>query len=96
MSVLFWVRAVATSACVGAFGFAHLLLAGCFCFIMPRPVYESAAAELADLSRKQASVGVKHAKKNLLAVLAKNPHLWEKLDQQVTATGYTAEGPPFL
>ena len=59
---------------------------------MGRKAFESAAEELAHMSKSQAQVGVKHAKRSLTIILKKNPHLWEKFDTEAKALGYSATG----
>ena len=44
---------------------------------MGRTAFATAADELAHLSRNQAQVVVKHAKRSLTEILKRNPHLWE-------------------
>ena len=59
---------------------------------MGRTAFASAAEELAHLSKNQALVGVKHAKRSLTEISKKNPHLWEKFDTEARALGYSATG----
>ena len=59
---------------------------------MGRKAFDTAAEELAHLSKNQAQVTVKHAKRSLTEILKRNPHLWEKFDTEARALGYSASG----